>query len=213
MRAKYLEQDRLDISEAVKALSQFMAHPREGHMAELKRLIRYLRGQPRHVVRFVRQDQCGLTVETDSDWAGEATRRRSTSGMIIRRGKHLIRHTSTLQSVLALSSAEAEFYALTKGAAYALGVQSLFNDWGVQVDITMFTDSSSGLSFSSRRGLGKMRHIQTRFLWLQDLVASKALNVRKILGTLNPADILTKPLGADVLLRVCGELGQTPLCT
>lgn len=129
--------------------------------------------------------------------------------MIVRRGIHLLRHSSTLQSVTALSSAEAEFYALTKGAAYALGTRSYFRDWQTELTVeAIWSDSSSGLSFSTRRGLGKMRHIHTRCLWLQDAVAGKTLRVAKVKGESNPADVLTKAVPEASMMRVCTELGQ-----
>ena len=124
------------------------------------------------------------------------------------RGRHLIRHTCNLQTVVALSSAEAEFYASTKGAALSLGVQSQLRDWGVELAITMHTDSSSGMAFGNRRGLGKMRHMQTRFLWLQEHVASGKLKVRKVAGVLNVADVLTKAHSGEHMLQVCRQLGQ-----
>ena len=59
--------------------------------------------------------------------------RRSTSGVISRRGRHLLRHSSTVQNVIGLSSAESEFYALTKGGCSGLGLQSLFADWNLKL--------------------------------------------------------------------------------
>ena len=70
-----------------------------------------------------------------SHWGGEAVTRRSTSGMAIKRGEHLIRHSSTMQTTIGLSSAEAEYYALTKGVAYSLGIQRMFKDWGLNLEI------------------------------------------------------------------------------
>jgi len=208
MRAKYLEADRADISESVKCLSQYMAKPREGHFNELTRLVKYLKGERRHMTEFIRQEPCDLTTSTDSDWAGDVVNRRSTSGVAIQRGRHLIRHMCNLQNVVSLSSAEAEFYALTKGSAATLGVQSHLRDWAMELSITMQTDSSSGMAFGNRRGLGKMRHIQTRYLWIQEHVASRTLRIKKIDGTLNLSDILTKAHGKDHLLSVCRQLGQ-----
>ena len=95
--------------------------------------------------------------------------------MVLRRGLHLIRHSSTLQTSVGLSSAEAEYYAMTKGAACALGIQSLLKDWLIDVGIELFCDSSSARAFAKRRGLGKQRHIDTRYLWLQERVAMKHL--------------------------------------
>ena len=128
--------------------------------------------------------------------------------MILRRGNHLLRHSSTLQSITSTSSAEAEYYAMTKGAAYALGIQSHYRDWGVDLSILVRSDSSAGLSFSSRRGLGRMRHIQTRYLWLQERVAAKHLRLEKVNGELNPANILTKVLPIAKVRDVCQQLGQ-----
>ena len=111
MREANLGQDRPDISETVKCLSRHMSAPREGHVIQFKRLARYLRGKPRCVLEYPIQasGDVGLNCHVDSDWAGDPITRRSTSGAILRRGVHLIRHSSTLQTLLSLSSAEAEY--------------------------------------------------------------------------------------------------------
>ena len=121
--------------------------------------------------------------------------------MVVKRGEHLIRHSSTMQTTIGLSSAEAEYYALTKGVAYSLGIQSLFKDWGLNLEIEAFSDSSSAISFAKRRGLGKNRHVATRYLWLQERIALKHLKVLKIGADDNPADIFTKCLSREVLDR------------
>ena len=59
----------------------------------------------------------------DSDWAGDLLGGKSTTGVIVRRGKHLLRHMSCLQTLVALSSGEAEYYALIQGACTSLGLQ------------------------------------------------------------------------------------------
>ena len=56
----------------------------------------------------------------------------------------------------------------------------------------LLTDSSAAKSFVSRRGLGKMRHLEIRDLWLQREVAQGKVIVSKVLGTENPADTMTK---------------------
>lgn len=123
-------------------------------------------------------------------------------------GCHLIRHQSTLHGAIALSSAEAEYYALGSTAAYYSGVQSYFRDWQVELSVTCYSDSSSGLSFASRRGLGRIRHVETRFLWLQERVALKHIKVSKVSTNDNPADILTKPLSYAEMSRYVERLGE-----
>ena len=69
------------------------------------------------------------------------------------------------------------------------------------MEIEAFSDSSSAISFAKRRGLGKNRHVATRYLWLQERVALKHLKVLKIGTDDNPADIFTKCLSREVLDR------------
>ena len=119
----------------------------------------------------------------------------------------LVRHSATLQAVTSLSSAEAEFYACSKAAQMALGLQSYLADWGVAARIEIGTDSSGAKAFSERRGVGRMRHIATRYLWLQERIQTKHLRVRKVAGEDNEADVLTKALGEAAHVRWLRELG------
>ncbi|CAE7727098.1 putative mitochondrial protein [Symbiodinium microadriaticum] len=116
MRAAFLAQDRPDLSETVKCLARKMQAPTEADFSDLKRLQRYLRGAMRVVQKSQRFSDV-LTVHADSDFAGCLLTRKSTTGITCFYGKHSIRHRSTLQSTVSLSSGEAEFYALVKGVA------------------------------------------------------------------------------------------------
>ncbi len=79
-----------------------------------------------------------------------------------------------------------------KGVAAALGQQALFADLGLQVGIRLWSDSSAALGICSRQGLGKLRHVDTKTLWLQQAVRVGRVEVRKVPGVSNPADLLTK---------------------
>ena len=118
MRAAYLAQDRLDICEAVAKLTRHMAKPTQASLCELKRVARYLKLYPGCSMQYPVQtceDARALHVYTDSDWARDPVGRTSTTGMVMCRGSHCLRHSSTTQSVIGLRSAEAEFYALCMG--------------------------------------------------------------------------------------------------
>ena len=58
------------------------------------------------------------------------------------------------------------------------------------------TDSEAAKSFVCRRGLGKMRHLEIRDLWLQKEVRDGKVEVSKVRGDQNPADLMTKVLGS-----------------
>ena len=91
-----------------------------------------------------------------------------------------------------------------------MGLQSLFADWNLKLQLSLHTDSSSAKAIASRRGTGKStRHIQTRMLWLQERVAAKHLRVVKVATESNPADMLTKTLGRSKVEEFCAEIGQT----
>ena len=111
---------------------------------------------------------------------------------------------------MALSSAEAELYALTKGAAQALGMLSLLADFGVELNGTVHTDASAAIGILRRKGLGKIRHLNVRYLWLQDQIRTGTnLAVAKVPGLDNPADIVTKYVNAEAAQRHLAKLHIT----
>lgn len=87
-------------------------------------------------------------------------------------GKHFIKSWSSTQSVLALSSGEAEFYALVKRGSVALGIRNMLIDLGIKIKIRINTDASAAKGITARRGAGKIRHIEISQLWIQDRVRS-----------------------------------------
>ena len=109
-------------------------------------------------------------------------------------GDHPIKSWSSTQTVIALSTGEAELYALNKAAASGIGAQSLLADLRVYIDIFIYTDATSGKAMASRRGLGKVRHIAVNELWIQEHVQNKTVTIKKIKNKFNPADLLTKHL-------------------
>ena len=91
MKLAYVAQDRIDIAEAVKCLTMHMKEPRSGHMQKLKRLGRYLVKNRRCALTYARQtSDATLQVHLNSDWTGDLFGRKSTTGVIVRRGSHLL---------------------------------------------------------------------------------------------------------------------------
>ena len=173
-----------------------MSSPSEEDLASVRRLCRFLKGLPRLVQRieFAAFSPTVIQAYVDSDWAGCRRTRKSTSGGVLMLGGTPVRGWSSNQAVIALSSGEAEYYAALKGASAALGYQSMLRDIGIHASVTLYTDSSAARGIIHRAGLGKLRHLETGYLWLQAAVAGKRLQVRKVKGTENPADLFTKYL-------------------
>jgi hypothetical protein len=145
---------------AAKEASKYLAAPREVDWTRLTRIGRYLINKPRFVQEFRWQDEADEVITyTDSDWAGDRVTRKSTSGGVMNLGQHLIKSWSSTQPVIALSSGEAELYALVKGAAQSKGLLSMLADFGAEVTAKVCVDSSAAIGIAHRVGLGKTRHI------------------------------------------------------
>ena len=88
-----------------------------------------------------------LTVNVDTDFAGCNKSRKSTSAGVVLLGKHVVKSWSSNQSVIAQSSAEAEYYGLVKGASVAIGVKSILADLGIQIvkPIQIKSDASAAI--------------------------------------------------------------------
>ena len=88
-------------------------------------------------------------------------------------------------------------------------------DLGIEAKIILYTDSSAARGIIHRAGLGKLRRLETGYLWLQSAVKAKRLQVRKVLGAKNPADLFTKHLAvADMwkhleTLQISDEAGRS----
>jgi hypothetical protein len=199
----YLAVDRPDLQFTASVLGRTMAKPTERSWANLKRAARYLKAHATVVLEYPEAEAVDvktIVAYSDSDWAGCKTSRRSTSGGLVTLGGSILRSWSNRQSTIALSSGEAEFHSASKAAAELMAVSSMMSDLGWPVARRLFVDASAAQAMSNRQGIGKLRHLEVKFLWLQDLSKAGVLAVRKIGGQRNPADVLTKPMSfADML--------------
>ena len=206
----YLSADRPDIQFATKECSKRLAKPVQADWDMLKHLLRYLAGKARAVQWFWwRPCWSGLLRGySDSDWVGcRVTRKSTTGGCVSAINGHLLKSWSKNQSVVATSSGEAELYAATKCGAELLGIRSIGEDLGFKMDIELKFDANATIGMLHRTDLGKMRHVDVSELWLQSVVKNKKILLKKVLGTRNPADMMTKYLGVQESGGYMSELG------
>ena len=188
----YIAQDRLDIGYAVKECARMMATPTQRTIRSVKRLARYLKDHPKCVMQYPWQKEPqGFSAYSDADWAGCVRTRRSTSGGVILRGKHIIKHWSRTQATIAVSSGESELYALVRVCTEGLGLRSLALEMGMKQDIHIFTDSTAAKGTVNRVGSGRLKHISTNHFWVQEKTQSGDVQVHKVPRAGNFADLLT----------------------
>ena len=96
-------------------------------------------------------------------------------------GRHCFRTWSSTQTVHALSVAEAKHYAIIERTTRCLGLQTKIREMGMEVGVVvMSTDSAAAKSFASKQGLGKMRPIEVKELWLQEAGCCGKVKLKKI---------------------------------
>ena len=107
-------------------------------------------------------------------------------------GSHLIKSWSSTQAVISLSSGEAEFCGVVKASGIGLGYVAFLEDLGCTNPLRVWTESAATIGICGRSNFGKLRHIGTRAFWVQQRVKDSCIELRKIRGEVNPADLFTK---------------------
>ena len=138
-----------------------------------------------------------LEIFSDSDWAGDKATRISVScACMFLNGNYFYSYSRTQKSI-ALSSAEAEYLSLTGATSEALNIHSAIRFLtATPVVVKAFTDSSACRGICARQGVGRIRHLAVRLLWLQQAIRAGRLTVHSVPTQQNPADIGAKPLTA-----------------
>lgn len=208
-RINYLSMDRPDIQYAAKCLCRPMSFPTEGDCHKARCVARYLMNRPRAALWFPMEEmKHELDGYGDSDWAGTKSSMKSTSGGVVLWGRAALKSWSITQSTVALSSAEAELYAVSKEARQTVSIISIAANFDINLTGNVHSDSTAALGIAYRRGLGgKTRHVRVQYLWLQDKVAEKLLTINKVDGTRNPTELLTEYLPSELLDRDTFSLG------
>ena len=155
-----------------------MSNASEQDMISLKRIARFIRTLPRIVAQYPWGPlPSDFEVFTDSDYAGCPLTRRSTVGGAITWGGKFIKGWSKTLEVLALSSGEAELGGLIKAGAEGLGMQAVMRDFGLTVGIKILSDATAAIGMVRRLGLGKVRHLATADLWIQQRVRKGEISI------------------------------------
>ena len=145
----------------------------------------------------------------DSDWAGCSRTRRSTTGGVTMRGLHPIRFWSRTQASVALSSGEAELNSIVKGSMESLGLAVMCTEVGMNKHrILVFTDSFAANGAVHRQGAGRMKHVETSKLWVQEKCAMGVIIYKKIGREANPSDILTHHWSAEHGQQMLRRMGM-----
>jgi hypothetical protein len=189
---------RPDISFAVRELARFMSNYGRQHYDAAKQLLRYIKGTISRGIIYGDSDNSTPIFHsfTDSDWA-MSEGRKSISGYVVLCGGGPITWSSKQQTIVALSSCEAEYIACTHCAREIIWLRSLFDELGFSqaFPTILYCDNQGTVSCShDPHSHSRMKHIDIRAHFIRDCVNRRLVDVQHLPGIQNPSDLFTKPL-------------------
>lgn len=202
---------RPDLAYIVNFLSRYLSCPSEEHWRAIKRIFRYLNGTIDLGIRYQRSGNATtLTGYSDADYAGDTETRRSTTGYIFTISGGAVSWASQRQSMVSLSTTEAEYIAASTATKELVWLRRLLNDVDSQCDqpSVLYIDNQSAIKLIRNPEFHKRsKHIDIRYHFVREKLASNELIVKYVNTNEQCADFLTKALSGEklnVLIRMIG---------
>ena len=174
-------------------------------------MLRYLKGTiDYNLCLGDNSDSLILNGYVDSDWAGDQTDRKSTSGYLFMIDKSTISWNSRKQQTVALSTTEAEYIAASAATQEAIWLRHLLSGLGIfQNDPSViFEDNQSCIQVAKHpKSHSRTKHIDIRHHFLRDKIEQKEIKLEYVSTTENLADILTKPLSSPKFSELTNQIG------
>lgn len=194
---------RPDISFAVQHLAQFTSRPSHVHWTAVKCVMRYIKGTASLGITLG-GNPLSLKGYCDADWGANPSDRRSISGYLFKFGDGPVSWSSKKQQSVALSTMEAEYYALGHATKEALWLHSLLGELGYVSDsrTTLITDNQSAIDFAySTQFHSRAKHIDIRHHFVRELIEDGRIDIIHCSSADNCADMLTKALAKPTHIK------------
>ena len=207
----YLSHTRPDIGFSVSVVSQFMNNPTEKHMTAVIRILRYLKMTPGKGLFFQRTTKKEIEIFSDADWAGSVTDRRSTSGYFSFVWGNLVTWRSKKQSVVARSSAEAEFRAMAQGICEGIWLNRLLEELRVPLKhpMVLYCDNQAAISIAKNPvHHDRTKHVEIDRHFIKEKIEEGVFKVSYTPTNCQTADILTKVLARVNFEDLTEKLGM-----
>ncbi|CAM8907797.1 unnamed protein product [Rhodiola kirilowii] len=186
---------RPDIAFAVIVLSRYMSNPGEKHWIAMKYLLKYMNGTNKLGLVYVDYErEPELKGYVDSNFASNRDNRKSVTSFFFTWGGCCISWKSQQQSIVALSSTEAEYIAAIEACKEAIWSQGFLKEITSKCYVTTLNIDNQSTLYLCKDPVyhERTKHIDVRLHFIRDLVDSKTVIIKKILGDINPADFGTK---------------------
>ncbi|GJQ98573.1 putative ribonuclease H-like domain-containing protein [Tanacetum coccineum] len=190
----YLTAFRPDIMFVVCACARFQVTPKVSHLHAVKRIFRYLKGQPKLGLCYPKDSPFNLEAFSYSDYAGASRDRKSTIGCCQFLGKRLNSWQCKKQTIVANSTTKAEYVVAANCYGQVLWIQNQMLDYGFNfMNTKIYIDNESTICIVKNPVLhSKTKRIEIRHHFIKDSYEKKLIQVIKIHTDHNVADLLTK---------------------
>lgn len=170
---------RPDLAYGIGIVSRFMSNPCHVHWEAVKWLLRYIKGSTDLKLMFTRSNNMKVQGYCDSDFAADLDRRRSISGYVFTIGGNVVSWKSSLQQVVALSTTEAEYIALTEAVKEAIWLRGLLKDFGFKQEAaSVWCDSQSALCLAKKSVFHeRTKHVAVKYNFIRNIIAAKEVEV------------------------------------
>ena len=188
---------RPDIAQAVGAVSKFNSCPTEAHLTAVKRIFRYLKGTIDLCIKYERSADNRLVGFSDADWAGDLIDRHSTTGNLFMMSGAAIDWISKKQPVVALSTTEAEYVALSAATQEAVWLSRLLTDIKAPPKAPILIKEDNQGTIAVARNLvshNRTKHIDIKFHYVREALEDGIIDLTYCPTEQMTADMLTKPL-------------------
>ncbi|RVW81531.1 Retrovirus-related Pol polyprotein from transposon RE1 [Vitis vinifera] len=202
--------DKSDLLKDPGHYRRFMHQPCKLHMEAALRVVRYLKNAPGQGLFFSSNSDFRLRAYCDSDWAGCPITRRSTTGYCVFLGPSLVSWRSKRQKTVSLSSAKAEYRAMTGACCELTWLRYLLRDLGVlhREPSLLYCDNKAALHITANPVFHEQtRHIEMDCHYIRDKIQDGSVATRFVNSAHQLADVLTKALGKEVFTPMIRKLG------
>nr|GEZ09629.1 retrovirus-related Pol polyprotein from transposon TNT 1-94 [Tanacetum cinerariifolium] len=195
----YLTSSKPDIVQAVCFCARYQSRPTKKHLKKVKRIFRYLRGTVNMGLWYLKDSSFELTAFLDANHAGCIDSCKSTSGGIQFLGEKLVSWMSKKQNYTAMSSAEAEYVALSASCTQVMWMRTQLQDYGFNYNkIPLYCDSQSAIAISCNPVQhSRTKHIHTRYHFIKEQVENGIIELYFVRTEYQLADMFTKALPKD----------------
>lgn len=200
---------RPDLCYAISYLSRFQEKATDLHFKHLKRVVRYVKQTSNVILEYHRDTKTPLTGYVDADWANDTTDRKSTSGYVFQVFGNPISWSSKKQMIIAKSTCEAEYVALSEACGEGIWLSKVITDLGIdpQLPFTIYEDNAGAIFMAQNPETKRSKHIDVKYHWIRQQLWDKKIKLEHVASTNQIADMMTKPLSRILFWKFLELLG------